>query len=173
MAILDSLFGKNKSPNTSNLGAGTSPETIVPILPNEIYETAKLQLQDTIAPSAIEIGSKELKIGGKISRSFFIMSYPRFLVDGWLSPIINMDKIFDIAIHIHPIQTDKILKQFQKKVAEVQSQIYVREQKGLVRDPLLDTAYRDLEQLRESLQQAQERVFEVGLYVTIYADNEN
>ena len=38
----------------------------------------------------------------------------------------------------------------------------------MVRDPMLDTAYSDLEQLRDSLQQAQERIFDVGLYLTIY-----
>ena len=63
-----------------------------------------------------------------------------------------------------------MLRKFQKKVAEVQSQISTREQKGMVRDPMLDTAYSDLERLRDSLQQAQERVFEVGLYLTIYGN---
>jgi conjugal transfer ATP-binding protein TraC len=90
-----------------------------------------------------------------------------------VSPIINLDKIFDVSIFIHPIDTVTALRQFQKKVAEVQSQITARESKGLVRDPLLDTAFADLESLRDSLQQAQEKMFEVGLYITIYASNEN
>jgi type IV secretory pathway VirB4 component len=47
----------------------------------------------------------------------------------------------------------------------------MREEKGLVRDPVLDTAYQDLEQLRDQLQQAQEKIFEVGLYLTIYGSN--
>jgi type IV secretory pathway VirB4 component len=101
------------------------------------------------------------------------MSYPRFLTDGWLAPIVNLDKVFDVGIHIHPIPTEKILNEFKKKVAEVQSQINERESKGLVRDPILDTAYRDLEQLRDSLQQAQEKIFSIGLYITIYADDED
>jgi conjugal transfer ATP-binding protein TraC len=42
----------------------------------------------------------------------------------------------------------------------------------MVRDPMLEAAYRDLEQLRDGLQQAQERMFEVGLYISIYAENE-
>jgi type IV secretory pathway VirB4 component len=151
----------------------SSQEQLVPVLPNEIYEAAKLELRDIIAPSAIEIESKQLKIGGKIVRTYFAMSYPRFLVDGWLSPIINLDKIFDISIVINPIPTNDILKKFQKKVAEVQSQIREREQKGLVRDPILDTAFQDLERLRDSLQQAQEKIFDVGLYLTIYADDES
>jgi len=95
------------------------------------------------------------------------------LTDGWLAPIVNLDKVFDIGIHIHPIPTDKILSEFKKKVAEVQSQINLRESKGLVRDPILDTAYRDLESLRDALQQAQEKIFSIGLYITIYADSED
>jgi type IV secretory pathway VirB4 component len=148
-------------------------KTATPILPAEIYKTAKLQLRDIIAPAALEVSAKSIKIAGKTSRTFFVMSYPRFLTDGWLAPIINLDKVFDIGIHIHPIPTDKILNEFKKKVAEVQSQINVRESKGLVRDPILDTAYRDLEQLRDSLQQAQEKIFSIGLYITIYADSED
>ena len=58
-------------------------------------------------------------------------------------------------------------------MAEVQSQIHSREEKGLVRDPKLDVAYQDLENLRDQLQQAQERLFDVGLYITIYGDNDS
>ncbi len=163
MGILDSIF-KSKKNKDSN-------ESITAILPNEIYESAVLELRDVIAPSALKVGPRELNLGGKVARTFFVISYPRFLSEGWFSPIINLDKVFDITIFIHPIETAKVLRQFQKKVAEVQSQIHGREEKGLVRDPKLDTAYRDLEQLRDDLQQAQEKLFEVGLYITIYADN--
>ncbi len=79
--------------------------------------------------------------------------------------------MFDISIFIHPLESAKILRTFQKKVAEVQSQIRIREEKGLVRDPMLDTAYGDLENLRDQLMQAQEKMFEVGLYISVYADN--
>lgn len=65
-----------------------------------------------------------------------------------------------------------MLRTFQKKVAEVQSQISAREAKGLVRNPMLDTAYQDLENLRDQLQQAQERLFDVGLYITIYGESD-
>ncbi|MCE9517409.1 conjugal transfer protein TraC [Candidatus Nomurabacteria bacterium] len=38
---------------------------------------------------------------------------------------------------------------------------------------MLDTAYGDLENLRDNLMQAQAKMFDVGLYITVYADNEN
>ncbi len=133
---------------------------------------ALLELRDIIAPSALKVTPKSINLGEKIVRTFFIISYPRYLTDGWFSPIINLDKIFDVSIFIHPIETAQILRTFQKKVAEVQSQISTREQKGLVRDPKLDTAYQDLENLRDQLQQAEEKLFDVGLYITIYGDSE-
>ena len=166
MGILSNIFGK-KNDNSKD----KSP--VMPILPSEIYKAATLELQDIIAPSALQITPKSLNLGDKIARTFFVISYPRYLTDNWFSPIINLDKVFDVSIFIHPIETAEILRSFQKKVAEVQSQISIRESKGLVHDPMLDTAYRDLEDLRDNLMQAQEKMFNVGLYITVYADNDN
>ncbi len=138
------------------------------ILPEAIYKQGVLELQDVIAPSALKITPREINLGDKIARTFFVMSYPRVLTDSWFAPVINLDRVLDVSIFIHPIDSADILKKFQKKVAQVQSQIMGREQKGLVRDPILDTAYRDLEGLRDQLQQAQEKIFDVGVYITIY-----
>ena len=167
MGILDKLLGRNKDEYKGAINAST-----LAVLPEEIYESANLELQDIIAPSALKIDSKSINLGDKIARTFFIISYPRFLTDNWFSPVINLDKVFDISVFVHPIDTSLMLRQFQKKVAEVQSQINVREARGMVRDPMLDTAYQDLEGLRDNLIQAQEKMFDVGVYITIYADNE-
>lgn len=145
---------------------------LAPILPQEIYEAGVLELKDVIAPSALRVTPRQLHLGDKIARTFFVISYPRFLNDSWFAPIVNLDKMFDVAIYVHPVDTASALRKFQKKVAEIQSQISVREERGMVRDPVLDTAYRDLEQLRDQLQQAQERLFDVGLYITLYGDSE-
>ncbi|MDB5224697.1 MAG: type secretory pathway VirB4 component-like protein [Candidatus Adlerbacteria bacterium] len=163
MGFLDFLKPANSSGSTSPLGSAVSP-----ILPEEIYKQGVLELQDVIAPSALKITPRELNLGDKIARTFFVMSYPRVLTDNWFSPIVNLDRVMDVSIFVHPIDSAEILKKFQKKVAELQSQIMDRENKGLVRDPMLDTGYRDLEDLRDQLQQAQEKLFDVGIYITIY-----
>ncbi|MDE2040892.1 MAG: DUF87 domain-containing protein [Patescibacteria group bacterium] len=145
---------------------------IVSVLPNEIYQAGVLELKDVIAPSALKVSPKDLNLGEKVGRTLFVISYPRFLDESWFAPIINLDKVFNVSIFVHPVDTAKILRHFQKKVAEVQSQISRREEKGLVRDPALDTAYQDLEALRDQLMQAQEHLFDVGVYITIFADSE-
>ncbi len=161
MGLFDFL---NKKTETKSEGL------ITPVLPDQVYKMAEMQLRDIIAPSALEIQSKALNLGTSIVRSFFVISYPRFLTDNWLSPIINLDKIFDISIHVVPLNTGEIMKSFQRKVAEVQSQTMIREEKGLVRDPTLDVAYQDLEDLRDGLTQGQEKMFEVSLYINLYGN---
>ena len=147
-------------------------EEIFAVFPEEIYRSGELALKDILSPSALEINPNFVRLGIKFARTLFVFSYPRYLHTNWFSPIINLDKIFDISMHIHPVNTPAMLKTLRRKVAEVQSQITMREEKGLVRDPVLDTAYRDLEELRDKLQQAQERLFNFGLYITVYGFSE-
>lgn len=161
MALLDFLTRKKKEDAPS----------ITSVLPTGVYKQNSLNLVDTIAPTALKIGSREVELGEKFVRAFYTISYPRFLTDSWFSPVINLDKVLDVSLFIHPVETEQALRGFQKKVAEVQSQISEREAKGLVRDPLLDTAFQDLESLRDNLQQAQEKLFDVGLYLALYGDS--
>lgn len=161
--MLEGLFKKRENISGQN--------DVVPVIPHEIYNAGILRLQDIIAPSALQINSNHIKLGEKVARVLFVMSYPRYLAMNWFAPIINLDKVFDISIFVHPVDTAMVLRQLQRKVAEVQSQISIREEKGFVRDPMLDTAHQDLEDLRDKLQQAQEKLFNVGLYLTIYADS--
>ncbi len=133
---------------------------------------APLTTRDVIAPAAISINPRSINVSGKLSRIFFAVSYPRYLNDGWMEPILNIERELDVTIIIHPISTADTLKKFQKKVAEVQSQINVRAEQGMVRDPQLDAAYRNLEDLRDKLQQAEEKLFNVGLYIALYGETE-
>ena len=137
----------------------------------EIVESAVTALRDILAPAALEIAPGFLRLNKKLARVFFVFNYPRFLNTNWFSEIINLDKTLDISFFIHPIDTGVALKNLRKKVAEVESELSMREEKGLVRDPMLETAYHDLEDLRDKLQQAREKFFKFGLYITVYGNS--
>ncbi len=161
MGIFDLFLKTNNVDKTKELGR------------EEIYDKAIQELKNIIAPAGVKIEAQKLELSGKIVKSFFIISYPRYLNDSWLAPIINLDKIFNVSIHITPLDTGEIMKKFQKKVVEIESQMYTKQEKGEIRDPKLETALQDLEDLRDSLQQSTEKMFEVGLYLTIYSDTED
>jgi type IV secretory pathway VirB4 component len=86
--------------------------------------------------------------------------------------VIDLSTPMDVAFFIHPIPSDLILKKLRKKVTEVSSEILEREEKGLVRDPALETGFRDIENLRDKLMTAQEKMFRLGIYITIYETSE-
>ncbi len=132
-----------------------------------------LTIGDIISPSFIDVQQNYIKIGERMARTYFIFSYPRYLSTGWLSPIINLNIPMDISFYLHPVNSEEILKKLRKKVTEVQAELSEREEKGLIRDPSIETAYSDIEELRQKIQTAQERMFRFGLYITIYSDSEN
>lgn len=143
----------------------------LPPSPSEQAQKGAPSVVDFLAPEAVKLESSFLQLENKFLKTVFVFSYPRYLETNWFSPIINLDQIFDVALHIHPADTSLILKQLRKKVTEVAAQISEREDKGLVRDPSLETAYQDLENLRDKLSQARERLFQLGFYITFYGDS--
>ena len=135
------------------------------------YKPSEKNICDIIAPAGFEVNPAYLKLGEKFAKTIFIFTYPRYLNTGWFNPIINLPELLDISIFVHPIDTAMALRNLRKKVAQIEAQLIERQEKGLVRDPILETAYQDIEMLRDQLQQAQEKLFDIGIYVTIYADS--
>jgi len=131
------------------------------------------EIKKIIAPAGVEVQSDYLKIGNKLAKAFFVLSYPRYLSAGWMDQLINLPRLFDISIYINPIDTATVLKKLKKKAAQIEAQISEEQEKGMVRDPMLETALNDIENLRDTLIQAQEKLFYVGIYILVYADNKD
>jgi type IV secretory pathway VirB4 component len=128
------------------------------------------EVRNLISPAALEVNQNYVKIGDKFAKTLFVLSYPRFLSSGWFSPIINLAKLFDISIFVHPVNTALALRSLRKKAAQIEAEISEKQSKGFVRDPMLETAFADIEALRDKLQQAQEKLFDAAVYITIYGD---
>ncbi len=135
------------------------------------YSASEKDIKNVIAPAGMEVSPEFIKVGDKYAKTFFIFTYPRYLSSGWFNPIINLPNLLDASIFVHPVDTVLALRNLRKKVAQVEAQLMTRQEKGLVRDPLLETAYQDVEMLRDQLQKSQERLFNVGVYITIFADS--
>ncbi len=134
----------------------------------EIYSKGLVRVLDLIAPSAMGVSSSYLQIGSIYARTIFVVAYPNSLSMGWLNRIIGMDIPMDIAIFVHPVETNYILKKLRKKTIQVQSEMHIQAEKGLVRDPVLEMAYSNIENLRNQLQEGSEKFFNLGVYFTVF-----
>lgn len=128
-------------------------------------------LRDLIAPSSLEIQSAYFRIGTKYGRTLYIYGYPREIYTGWLSSIINVDEVIDVSMFIYPVESQVVLNNLRKKVGQLEASISINAEHGKVRDPGLEAAIQDAEELRDQLQVGAQRFFRYGLYMTMYADS--
>ncbi|MFH1375779.1 MAG: ATP-binding protein [Patescibacteria group bacterium] len=172
-SFLRKIFEKAKQTvyPTPGQSVTKNPEQKKFVEAERIYQQGLASVKDLISPSSLEIHYDHLNLSGVYMRSFFVYAYPRFLETNWLSPVINFDATVDMAQFIYPISSDEIMHILKKKVAQIQSSITMQREKGNVRDPVLETALEDAEQLRTDLQRGQEKFFQFGFYFTVYADD--
>jgi len=130
-------------------------------------------LRDLVAPASIDFKSNYFTLGTRYCRTIYVYGYPRVLFTGWLSPIINMDIVLDLSMFIYPVDSEVVMKNLRKKVTQLEASMALNAEKGIVRDPALEAAYRDAEELRDELQMGAERFFRFGLYVTLYAKSQD
>jgi type IV secretory pathway VirB4 component len=123
-----------------------------------------------IAPAAMQVTPSFVRLGNKLVRTMFVLSYPRYISVGWFAPVINFNTTLDISMFFYPVKTELILKQLKKKVGVLEAQIIGDNEKGAPRDPIRETALRDIEKLRDDLTQGIEKFFQFALYITVYAD---
>jgi type IV secretory pathway VirB4 component len=69
------------------------------------------------------------------------------------------------------MDTGQTLHKLRKSAAQLEAQMAEEQEKGLVRNPLLETALKNIEGLRDSLQQGSDRLFQVACAITFFADD--
>lgn len=149
-----------------------NPEEAKTIIEEEkAFRRGVLSVRDLISPASLKAEAKQLVLGNKFVRTIFVIGYPRYISVGWFAPIINLNMTFDVAMFFYPVKSAVILKQLQNKVGAISAQIVSDAEKGAARDPLRETALRDIEYLRDALTQGTEKFFQFSLYITLYSED--
>jgi type IV secretory pathway VirB4 component len=128
-------------------------------------------MRDFIAPSSLEIHSSHFRLGTKYGRTLYVYGYPREIYTGWLSSLINIDEVLDLSMFVYPVDSQTVMNNLKKKVTQLEATMSINSEKGRTRDPGLEAALQDAEELRDQLQVGAERFFRFGLYITLYADS--
>ena len=106
-------------------------------------------LRDLVAPASLEFKSNFFMMGTRYCRTLYAYGYPRVLYTGWLSSIINLDEVLDISMFIYPVDSQVVMNNLQRKVTQLEASMEVNAEHGKVRDPGLESAYQDAEELRD------------------------
>ncbi|MBI5621722.1 DUF87 domain-containing protein [Candidatus Falkowbacteria bacterium] len=136
------------------------------------YRAGVTSVIDLIAPASLQVSATYLRLGTKFVRTLFVITYPRYISVGWFSPIIHFNNALDISMFFYPVKSAAILKDLKKRAGNLEAEIMADKDKGAPRDPIKETALRDIEKLRDDLTQGTEHFFQYSLYITVYADTE-
>ena len=167
-----SALGALLAESTGSQGADASVELTKEMVAEEIaYRRGVLSVRDLISPASLKVNPTFLILGKKFVRTLFVINYPRYIGVGWFAPIINLNYTFDVSMFFYPVKSAIILKQLKNRVGNLEAQLMSDADKGSPRDPLRETALRDIEYLRDALTQGTEKFFQFALYVTIYSDS--
>jgi hypothetical protein len=135
------------------------------------YQEGMQKTLDIISPSALEIKNSEMIVNDLHCRTLYVYNWPSYIYPNWLSQTINYEAQMDIAQFIYPAGSKAIMRILKKKVAEMRSSVRMLEERGMVRDPSLEAALQDAEELRDLLARGSEKLFQLGMYITIYHED--
>lgn len=137
----------------------------------KVFREGLVNVLDQISPAGFKVSSNYVQLGNFYVKTLFVYTYPRYLQTNWLSPIINYDITADLSMFIYPLESKEVMTQLRKKVTQLEASYTIEQEKGMVRNPELETAIGDIEGLRDVLQRGEMRLFQFALYFTIYASS--
>ncbi|MBP9687638.1 DUF87 domain-containing protein [Candidatus Woesebacteria bacterium] len=131
-----------------------------------------LAIDDIIAPAQIQLDFDYVKVGDVYYRTLFVAGYPRFVVPGWLEPLINFDHSLDISFYIYPTEARTVLDDLRRKITEMEAEISTDIQRGKIINPSTEAKLEDAKALQEQLVKGIERFYQFSFYITIPAATE-
>jgi len=164
-------FGKKKQVSLDPVALAEEQRIIEQQETQSAFQKGITALRDFIAPSSLEFSSSYFQIGTRFARTFYVYGYPRQIYTGWLSGMINLDEVMDMALYVYPVESQVVLENLRKKVGQLEAGIQIDAEKGKVRDPGKEAAIMDAEEMRDKLQVGEERFFRLGFYFTIYGNS--
>ena len=138
---------------------------------------ARLPRPSTRPPSAfgpdrVEVRPRALRVADGWCASLAVVGYPREVGVGWLEPLCALPGRLDVAVHVEPIPANQAADRLRRQLARMESGRRADAAKGRLVDPDVEVAAEDARALAVGLARGEQRLFRVGLYLTVHARSE-
>jgi hypothetical protein len=124
-------------------------------------------------PDSVEVHPRALRVGDDWCRTFTVTGYPREVGRGWLEPLCAHPGRLDVAVHVDPVPPDVAAERLRRQLARLESARRADAAKGRLADPEVDVAAQDARDLAAGLARGEQKLFRVGLCLTVWAGDEN
>jgi len=123
-------------------------------------------------PDSVEVHPRALRVGEGWCRSFAVTGYPREVGRGWLEPLCAHPGRLDVAVHIEPVPAALAAERLRRQLARLESGRRADAAKGRLADPDVEVAAEDARELAAGLARGEQKLFRVGLVLTVHAADE-
>ena len=127
---------------------------------------------DEETPVEVEIGRRDMGIGGTIVRSLHLGKWPRSLAPGFLQGLMAAGAPMDLSVHVGPIPTEQAARTLEWQKVRFESAQSLSLKRGRTMSPEAEIALEDITRLRDEVQRGRERLFHASLSVTLHARDE-
>ncbi len=125
-----------------------------------------------LAPQRVLVQPDHLLVDGRAARTFAVCGYPRTAEMGWLAPLITgFGHPARLAQHITPLPKAVVLSRLRHKIRGFETSAWVDALRGRRPDPATTTVLSDAERLESQVLLDQERLFQVAVLITVWADD--
>ena len=109
--------------------------------------------KDYISPDNIEFKRDYIQIGDRYARVLFLKEYPSFLKDELLSQLTDFSRSMMVSVDVQPIPTDEAVKEIQKKLLAIETDITKWQQKQNMANNFSATVPYEMEQMRSEIKE--------------------
>lgn len=125
-----------------------------------------------IGPDAIQVLPRCVQMGDVWCQTLAVTGYPREVVAGWLQPLLAYPGAADVALHVEPVPAVVASQHLRRQLARLESSRRLDARHSKLPDPALEAAVSDVTDLSARLARSEDKLFRVGLYVTVRAASE-
>lgn len=129
-----------------------------------------MNIKAQIAPKGVEFKATEFMMSGKYCTILTIVSYPKYIQQGYLANLTNLSGIKIVAKHI-PIELSTLQRMINKEIADLK-QRYQTEHDKTIQERIRQD-YESLEQFISQLVATQARIYDFQLHVLVSADTKD
>ena len=127
---------------------------------------------DEEKPIEVEIGRRDLRVGGSLVRSLHLGKWPRSLAPGFLQGLMAAGAPMDLSVHVGPIPAEQAARTLEWQKVRFESAQSLSFKRGRTMSPEAEIALEDITRLRDEVQRGRERLFHASLSVTLHARDE-
>lgn len=129
-----------------------------------------VRLADLLAPASITEERDTLQIDDEYVRTLVVTAFPHEVsTGGWLAPLLMLDEILDICLHLHPQNQAAMMRLLKRRRVGYASARSFNRHQGRLDDPEQEKAQNDVSRLMSQLAGGGERLFEVSLLLVVRA----